>query len=388
MALLQHYGFRSWFVDITSDPEIAAWFATHKYISGRILVAQGHIHSDPDPSAHLTDRSAAVVSTARYERCDTDGFLFVFQASNDRGSAYSLSETLSPSALRVHRQKGGALIPPLDGLPVSSLLLATFIIDGSIVLPERLNAHWLFPPPSADEVYKKLLRVPYVVNESSLDEEPLLGWPGLIDLPLYIYDVNPEVDSLRHIRVLVGYHGPNLVGDPNRTVVVLPLSSHPKISYATSWELPNESLPTGATNINLRRREFLTKPLNFSVWKARSMFLLYPVQQMLVTFMYRDAVYPLFRGLLVDIAGEHDVRITAVAETMDHLVTGDFNPGDETRFLEDFYFLTERLETGDASLIQKGPDLHYEWKGWEGRHHEDPLAEFRTLYSAWGPVMS
>ena len=31
MAVLQHYGFRSWFVDVTDDPSVALWFARWRY---------------------------------------------------------------------------------------------------------------------------------------------------------------------------------------------------------------------------------------------------------------------------------------------------------------------------------------------------------------------
>jgi hypothetical protein len=35
-------------------------------------------------------------------------------------------------------------------------------------------------------------------------------------------------------------------------------------------------------------------------------------------------------------------------------------PGEKAGFIEDSYSLTERLEMGDATLKQKGPELHYE----------------------------
>ena len=42
MAILQHYGFRSWFVDVTADPSIAAWFAVHSYEAEKIFVQPEH----------------------------------------------------------------------------------------------------------------------------------------------------------------------------------------------------------------------------------------------------------------------------------------------------------------------------------------------------------
>ena len=380
MALLQHYGFRSWFVDVTSDPEIAAWFAVHQYISDTILVHPNQLHQGPGESPYLTDHALAVVPVARYERgADGDGFLFVFKVPSPLPNGFSLTEVFSTSALRVHRQKAGELVAPLDGLPLQSLLLATLVIDKSIVLPEQLNTRWLFPPPAEDEVYQKLLRVPFIISEDKLKEEPLLATPGLIQVPLYIYDEHPDFNALSHIRSVTGYYAPGDIGGADRTVVVLPISRAPTIRYTTLPEPPNEFLPKEAVNVMLRSRESALKPVDLSVWKSRRLLLLYPVHQMLVTFLYRDSVYPLFRGLFVDIKSEHSIHIAPLVETLDHLISGDFNTEDDPLFREDFYFLTEKLEAGEATLKQKGSALHYEWVGWEDRQHEDPLTEFRRL---------
>lgn len=381
MALLQHYGFRSWFVDITYDPEIAAWFATHEYISDKILVQPQPIYTGPGPSPYITDHAVAVVSTARYQpSTDADGFLLVFGVPNIL-NAFSFSDAFPSTALRVHRQKAGALIAPLNGQPLTSTLLATFVINRNVVLSEQLNTRFLFPPPSEDEVYKKLVRVPFVVSENMLREHLAQGLPGLIDVPLYIYDIDPELDSLHHIRLLTGVHGPRHIDEPDRQLVILPLSAFPRISYFDRTELPNELLGAQGMNVSLRARKSPSKSVDLSVWPSKRICLLYPVHQMLVTFMYRDAVYPLFRGMFVDIADDLNIVLTPIAEEIEHLVTGRFNEGDEERFREDFYFLTEKLQSGEAILKRIDSELHYEWKDWENREHEDPLREFRTLFS-------
>jgi len=381
MALLQHYGFRSWFVDITSDPEIAAWFAIHEYVSDTILVQPQPIYSGLGPSPYLTDHAVALVSTARYQRStDADGFLLVFGVSNPILNAFSFDDTLPSTALRVHRQKAGALIAPLNGQPLTSTLLATLVINRNIVLSEQLNTRFLFPPPSEDEVYKKLVRVPYVISENTLREHLAPRLPALIEVPLYIYEGDPEPDSLHHIRLLTGFYGPRQINEPDRQLVILPLSAFPRISYFHRTEPPNELRGPDYINVSLRTRNSRSKPVDLSVWQSKRFWLLYPVHQMLVTFMYRDAVYPLFRGMFVDIADDHNILLTPVGEDIEHLVTGRFNEGDEERFREDFYFLTEKLQSGEAILKRIGSELHYEWKGWENREHEDPLHEFRTLF--------
>lgn len=382
MALLQHYGFRSWFVDVTSDPEIAAWFATHRYVSERILVYPHPSHSGQGPSPYLCDHALAVVSTARYERStDADGFLLVFGVPDHAPNAFFLNEILSPSALRVQRQKAGELVAPMDGQPLISLLLATFVIDSSIKLPEHLSTRWLFPPALEDDVYEKLLRVPYVVSEDHLEQSPLLARPALIDVPLYIYDKQPDVKSLAHTRIVVGVYQPPIVLEPGRTVIRLPVSQFRQISYSTSFEPPNELLPPEGTNVILRMRQSPLRQVNLSVWPSKQLMLLYPVHQMLVTFMYRETVYPLFRGLIVDIVDVNNVHIAAIGEDLDYLRKEDFDHEDKAPFLEDFYFLTEQLEVGEATLVPKGNELHFEWVGWENRTHDDPLSEIRKLYS-------
>lgn len=46
-AILQHYGFRSFFIDATGDPRVAAWFASNKYESNYQLNLVEDCFEDP-----------------------------------------------------------------------------------------------------------------------------------------------------------------------------------------------------------------------------------------------------------------------------------------------------------------------------------------------------
>ncbi|MCF7982491.1 MAG: FRG domain-containing protein [Pseudomonadales bacterium] len=380
MGLLQHYGFRSWFIDITANPDIAVWFAIHRYVAEKATVMPRPIHKGSDPSSYLADKAIAVVNTDRYERlAAADGFLFVFKIHSSDPNAFLLNEVVSSVALRAHRQEACELIPSFYGKPLISLVAARFTIDRSIVLPSYLDTRWLFPPPSEDEIYKHLLRIPFVVSADESEESPLFAYPAILDVPLYKYDVDPDASSIDQVRVLIGVYGPPSSIRHQQTTVVLPVSRFPRTTYSTHIDPPKELLPATGVNVNLRMRQSITRPVDLRVWRSNVLLLLYPVHQMLPTLLFRDNTYPLFRGLLIEILANGKVEISAIAETLDHVVFAEVIPKDKAWFLEDFYFLTEKLQTGEAQLIQKGPLVHYEWVGWDSRNYEDPLAGMRVL---------
>src|SRR6478736_149928 len=43
-ALLQHYGWRSFFLDATTEPAVAAWFASHSYAEARVATSLDQRH--------------------------------------------------------------------------------------------------------------------------------------------------------------------------------------------------------------------------------------------------------------------------------------------------------------------------------------------------------
>ena len=75
---------------------------------------------------------------------------------------------------------------------------------------------------------------------------------------MYAYCTRPLTESLSITDSPSELMG-QTVDDPNRTIVRLPPSNLPKISYTTFPQHPNELLPEEATNIELRTRDSLAR---------------------------------------------------------------------------------------------------------------------------------
>ncbi len=397
MAILQHYGFKSWFVDVTSDPIIAAWFATHRYTATQNMAQPMPLDKDNYPSKYLVDRAISVISCAKYVRnANNDGYFYVFGLSQGYIDTFFLSNIFTGDALRIHRQKAGELIVPYDRTPISSLVLETIVIDNSIILPEEITSEYLFPFPSEDLLYRDLLRIPYVANEKQMvpiltGENPngsILAYP-LIDVPLFNHEDCFYEEYAPTIRNVIGHYP--LFSDfelflIRRKIIILPFSRFPNTGYHSSLDdySPDEKPSEDTDNmvyISFRARRNPLKDVNLNVWGSERLFLVYPISQMIPSFLEKESIYPIFRGVFVDINNDSITKIEYVCEGLDGVFSCEIKPEkakEET--LEDFYFLTEKLELGKAVLVEQSPFVSYEWTNWDTRRHGDPLEDTRMLF--------
>lgn len=182
MGVLQHYGFRSWFIDITDDEMVGLWFARHKYTTLNAFAPRPPAEVDdasPEHEHACIDMSELLMlDMVRHEpvKADDDdgkaetGFVFVFAVDSDSPHLLDLRSNVPASALRVHRQSGSGLLP--DNGSYARFLLARIAVtfpapaelySGSALL----STAELFPGPDEDEFYKLLLRTPrFPVDES------------------------------------------------------------------------------------------------------------------------------------------------------------------------------------------------------------------------------
>jgi hypothetical protein len=151
-AILQHYGLPTYFVDLTSDPEIAAWFATHAYA---------------ERTSTWIGSSLRLVKEAAYSQ-RTDGVAYVLalafedaDALMEAGHLFDLS-VLPRELTRPHRQRGWLMLdrPPVLPTPTQHWF-ATIEIDCA-AFPATRTIDDLFPPPAEDPGYSFLRSVPYV----------------------------------------------------------------------------------------------------------------------------------------------------------------------------------------------------------------------------------
>ncbi|WP_432041931.1 hypothetical protein [Streptomyces cadmiisoli] len=181
MGVLQHYGFRSWFIDITDDEMIGLWFARHKYTASTGLAPRAPAEvGDASPQhehVHIDLSELLMLDMVHHEPVKADdsgrvepGFVFVFAVDSDSPHLLDLRSDVPASALRVHRQSGSGLLP--DNGSYAPFLLArievtfpapTELYSGSTLL----STANLFPGPNEDEFYRLLLRTPRFPDDES-----------------------------------------------------------------------------------------------------------------------------------------------------------------------------------------------------------------------------
>lgn len=181
-SILQHYGYETFFVDLSSDPKVAAWFATNDFSSERNLYIGNQMR---------------LVNVASYEKpANSIGYFMVFaipdpEALKDRGRLVDLSE-LDTDFLRPHRQQGWLLLdrPPTRPTP-DDFLIATF----ELALPEfevEIEAE-LFPTEDEDRAFAKMREMPYVQFDQYSDEDdenPTACAVRLLNFPEYQFGNN------------------------------------------------------------------------------------------------------------------------------------------------------------------------------------------------------
>ncbi|MDB5096395.1 MAG: hypothetical protein JWM80_816, partial [Cyanobacteria bacterium RYN_339] len=152
MALLQHYGVGTNFLDVTANPLIAVWFATHKFSKKQ---------------AWYMGVTMRHYEQVEYERL-TDGISYVFVFAVDDadlamrdGHLVCLSH-LPDGFLRPHRQEGWLLFdaPPITPNP-NELCIGVIEVENN-AFGSRLSQDHLFPSPIDDTGYASFRDTPFV----------------------------------------------------------------------------------------------------------------------------------------------------------------------------------------------------------------------------------
>lgn len=151
-AILQHYGCATNFVDLTSNVNVAAWFATHQYSSSPLnWIGNAFRMLDIGKYTPLSQGKAyvLVLSIPNYKELQK------------RDRLVDLSE-LPEAFSRPSRQKAWLLMdrPPTKPLP-NDFWVATIELDLIAFLGSDLDTEKLFPPPEADGAFRELSRLPF-----------------------------------------------------------------------------------------------------------------------------------------------------------------------------------------------------------------------------------
>jgi hypothetical protein len=210
-AVMQHYGYRSFFVDVTAIPEVALWFALHEFRSEK---APFHINNE---------LKSAVFQWARYLPSST-GFVYLIAMPRDRQVHYAnLTELMPSNATRVHRQSSGAILcspkvsPSIDKLVIEKLKIAD---DGWFRNSELdIRTDRLFPPPSIDAFYRCLCSVPYYVAPQVELNNIKMGHPLLGIFPIYAASEKELFMEYVHLTRILSQTHPALIWSVATAVV-------------------------------------------------------------------------------------------------------------------------------------------------------------------------
>jgi hypothetical protein len=213
-AMLQHYGARSYFVDVTKSLRVALWFAHHRHRLEEVPLSPENVpdlHLPLDPFGPMP-----VYDVAWYEPAwpkHKTGYLFVLSPNAfdaTKGLRHGDYIDLMPNyyAARVGRQQAGLVHADVraDAGDLGDFIRAIFRfklpLDGAPTFVTKAKTLTLFPSPDKDRMYRDILaRLPF---RESLEEPFAL--PRILRIPEYYQSYEKSAGSTQwpHFRKLDG----------------------------------------------------------------------------------------------------------------------------------------------------------------------------------------
>ncbi len=196
-AVLQHYGYKTHYVDVTADLSIAAWFACNK--------------SNPRPIFYGGSPTRRIDQIRYTRREEGMGFVLVLALPNpkvlqEKRRLFNIS-SLEPF-LRPTRQKAWLLYDRKPLLPdPNEFWVASISVDCTKYVSD-LSSVYLFPLPHEDVGFKALLNIPFVetpeawLKDNLESEKRPAGVPdieiGMRALPIPEYVHSETTDEYNH----------------------------------------------------------------------------------------------------------------------------------------------------------------------------------------------
>jgi|GEM_PF-2971603 len=200
-AILQHYGYRMFFLDVTSDINVAIYFASNSFNMNPIFykaIIDNH-------------ELSKAVKCARYDASKNEyGYIYVFEvpiANNydpqQHGEYVDLSKVMPKSCRRIFRQQCGLIFSRWrreDKGDLKDFLVKKIRIKNplsGIPKTKQFSQRYLFPDPNDDLFYKELLEAPFIQWDLDTDI-----FEKIIDVPEYISGASPTQDENETYRKL------------------------------------------------------------------------------------------------------------------------------------------------------------------------------------------
>lgn len=163
-AILQHYGWRSFFLDATSDARVACWFASHEYKTEPC----GELIEDcwEDPVFIRRER-------AFYAAAEGDGIVYAISRKALRAhhiQAVDLLEITTAEGQHRCAAQAAFMVGPLRGYLPDDCIAACIKAPAAVfaayaVQAGTMTTESLFPGPRRDPVMAALLSIPWVKLE-------------------------------------------------------------------------------------------------------------------------------------------------------------------------------------------------------------------------------
>jgi hypothetical protein len=185
-GLLQHYGWRSFFVDLTASHRVAAWFASHKFASKRAWQFCENSFEEPVMLG---------VQTAQHTDHDGMGNLYILNIEQLEASSHELvnlvDDLTTDCITRFEVQKAW-----LAGLFRNQVRLDPAAITAHITAPSSVfrafageagfkSTDDLFPSPVNDKIFANLLSLPRIGIEFPNQPPPFPFYLRSLEIPEY-----------------------------------------------------------------------------------------------------------------------------------------------------------------------------------------------------------
>lgn len=154
-AILQHYGWRSFFVDATKAPRIASWFAANKYSENRRIHMCEDFEENPVWLVHKEGAYSISASQGHIYIIDTD--------------------YLSKHSIKVHDL---SIIANEEGK-------LRFKAQSACLIEGELTTLDVFPGRNDDYILKSLLELPWYKGQSNDIDFPIPFYRRSLEIPEY-----------------------------------------------------------------------------------------------------------------------------------------------------------------------------------------------------------
>ncbi|MEP3296439.1 MAG: FRG domain-containing protein [Pseudoruegeria sp.] len=206
-AVLQHYGWHSFYLDASSSLAVSAWFASHRYESTQsLMMSEDHNES----AVFLKSKKAQYATTS-----DTGHLYILDRARIEQDIGLIDLSDLSVDGKRLRFLVQSAfLIGPLGNKPLPAKYYLAHIVAPGSALRALAQEHALssttdlFPPPSDDPVLRSLLALPWYeqTGEDGISS-PIPVFRRSIELPEY------HDGYVKHLSPAVGLYRGYTIAD-------------------------------------------------------------------------------------------------------------------------------------------------------------------------------